>query len=639
MPDRFFTRRASLPIVVALVAFIVYWRTLLPDVSGWGDSAKFQYLAQVWGISHPTGYPVYLLLTWLFSLLPWGTVAYRVNLLSAVCAAAAIGALTVVARHVTRDWAAGAGAALMVAFSPLFWSQAVVAEVYALNALWLALFLALILRWRVTGRQTDLYIALLVYGFSFSHHVSMVLLLPALLLWIIRKEARILFQRRTWLVIAMAIGLGLLPYTYILVRAAQGATYSEFPALEGRSLLDACLDYFSGSQFRSGFLAVFGRGPDALWSRLTLYGQLLVQQFAWWGVCLGGIGLITLWQRERVLLAGLSLALASQLVFSLGYDIIDPEVYFVPSYLVWSLLFAAGLSRLGQLIRRSGGVRLHPIGKGLWIAFCLVLPGLSLSGNWCAVDQSGNFAARRWAEALLQGLESDAVIVMPQPYYYSQKQVLQYVMVAEQSNLDLLFIEPSQVDTWFGRRPVYLLEPLAEITTRYRLEATDSSEEQLDEWLASLPEGAIVVAAVKDEASLRLSDRAAHAWQQVGGKVNLQGCFRCAHALIGVKGASPGAALEASGAGMQTLELPAGTVIGRTGQRTPVHILARSAGLEAGNLGEIWLNGCQVSPQHRGYNIVALTPDDSQLLAAVYADTFESDRVNNVRRYRVLERR
>ena len=73
---------------VALAAFVVYWRTLLPSISPWGDGAKFQYIAQVWGIPHTTGYPLYIPLTRLFSLLPFGDVAYRVNLLSAVCAAA-----------------------------------------------------------------------------------------------------------------------------------------------------------------------------------------------------------------------------------------------------------------------------------------------------------------------------------------------------------------------------------------------------------------------------------------------------------------------------------------------------------------------------------------------------------------------
>lgn len=640
MPERLFAHRASLPLAVALAALIVYWRTLLPDVSAWGDSAKFQYLAQVWGIPHPTGYPVYLLLTRLFALLPWGTLAYRVNLLSAVCAAAAIGVLTLIAFQMSRDRASAAGAALMVAFSPLFWSQAVVAEVYALNALWVALCLALILRWRASGRPADLYIALLVYGLSFSHHMSMVLLLPAFLYWIACKEASILLRPHTWLVIAAAIGLGLLPYTYILVRAAQGASYSEFPTLGERSLLAAWVDYLSGAQFRGGFLAVFGQGPDALWSRVALYGRLLAEQFAWWGVALAGLGSVVLWRRrERVLLVGLVLAFLTQLVFSLGYDVIDPEVYFIPSYLVCSLLIASGLGGLGQLIRRAGGARLRLVSNGLWVGLCLALPGLSLLGNWCAVDQSDNLTARRWAEALLRGLQPNAAIVMPQPYYYSQKQVLQYVMVAERGNLDLQFIEPSQVDAWFGRRPVYLLEPLAEIAERYRLQAIDSSEETLDSWLARLPEGTIVLAAAKDEASLRLSDRAARAWQLVGGQFNLQGCFRCAHALVGVRGAPPGTALEAGGAGLRTLDLPAGALIGNTGQRTPVRITLRSAGLEAGNLGDIWLGGCQVSPQHRGYNIVALAPSSGQLLAAVYADTFESDRVNNVRSYRVLARR
>jgi len=69
--------------------------------------------------------------------------------------------------------------------------------------------------------------------------------------------------------------------------------------------------------------------------------------------------------------------------------------------------------------------------------------------------------------------------------------------------------------------------------------------------------------------------------------------------------------------------------------RAPADIAVRSAGFDDGDVGDISVNGRQVSPRHRGYNVVALDPASGQVVAAVYADTFESDRVDNVRKYRV----
>ena len=69
-----------------LGSLVLYIRTLAPSLL-FGDSAEFQTIAHTLGIGHPTGYPVYVLLARLFTLLPIGEVAYRVNLFSAFCAA------------------------------------------------------------------------------------------------------------------------------------------------------------------------------------------------------------------------------------------------------------------------------------------------------------------------------------------------------------------------------------------------------------------------------------------------------------------------------------------------------------------------------------------------------------------------
>ena len=69
-----------------LLSLGLYIRTLAPGVLP-GDSAEFQVLAHQLGIAHCPGYPIYLLLAKLFTLLPFGEIAYRVNLFSAFMAA------------------------------------------------------------------------------------------------------------------------------------------------------------------------------------------------------------------------------------------------------------------------------------------------------------------------------------------------------------------------------------------------------------------------------------------------------------------------------------------------------------------------------------------------------------------------
>src|SRR3954447_9607546 len=77
--------------LTAVTAFAVYLRTLFPGLGGGGDSAKFQYVGSVLGTPHPPGYPLYVLVSFLFSRLPAGSLAWRMNVMSAFFAALAAG--------------------------------------------------------------------------------------------------------------------------------------------------------------------------------------------------------------------------------------------------------------------------------------------------------------------------------------------------------------------------------------------------------------------------------------------------------------------------------------------------------------------------------------------------------------------
>ena len=131
-------------LLCGVAAFSAYLTSLAPTITwahGSGDSGELVTAAYYLGVAHPTGYPAYVLLGWLFTFLPFGSVAFRVNLLSATSAAVAIAFFVVLiaqaqAQKLPLARAVGAGVgALLLAFSPMFWSQAVVTEVYALNAL------------------------------------------------------------------------------------------------------------------------------------------------------------------------------------------------------------------------------------------------------------------------------------------------------------------------------------------------------------------------------------------------------------------------------------------------------------------------------------------------------------------------
>src|SRR5918995_1725223 len=129
---------------VAGFAFLLYLWTLAPTVLYYErpdllDAAMLQSHVYALGITQPTGYPTYTMLAHLFTYLPFGDPAYQANLASAVFGAAAVFFLFLAGLQLSRRILAAAVGALSFAVGNTFWSQAIIAEVYTMNALFVSL--------------------------------------------------------------------------------------------------------------------------------------------------------------------------------------------------------------------------------------------------------------------------------------------------------------------------------------------------------------------------------------------------------------------------------------------------------------------------------------------------------------------
>ena len=81
------TRVAGLvALLVLLISAVVYFLTLTPTVPFW-DSGEFIGVSTILGIPHPPGTPFYVLVGRMATLVPLGSIAQRVNGLSALAAA------------------------------------------------------------------------------------------------------------------------------------------------------------------------------------------------------------------------------------------------------------------------------------------------------------------------------------------------------------------------------------------------------------------------------------------------------------------------------------------------------------------------------------------------------------------------
>jgi hypothetical protein len=190
--------------VVVLFLFL-YGKTLAVGLLI-SDSAEFQVLSRELGLTHAMGYPIYILLGKLFSLLPVKELPWRINLLSAVSASLALGLLYLLARLVTRNRWIALAAPLACGLTGIFWQNAIIAEVYATSMLASNLILLQVLLWRKTRNAWFLAGAGFIGGLGLGIHSMVLLFGPAILIFLVVGNAR----RKDWLMASAGAIAGLL---------------------------------------------------------------------------------------------------------------------------------------------------------------------------------------------------------------------------------------------------------------------------------------------------------------------------------------------------------------------------------------------------------------------------------------------
>ncbi len=213
------------PFLAFLFLVALYIATLNPSVAG-GDSGELTAAALTGGVPHPSGYPLFALLARFFAALPLGhSPIWRVNLLSAVSMAAAGGLVCAVVQSWTRNAAAGLVAAALFGTNSLVWSHATSAEVFGLNAMFVALAFHLWSRVERTLFRRDVVALLFASGLAMcNHHTFVFVGAPLILrsLWVARCNLG-----ARGLALALVFGLlGLVPYLYLMPASASAAAVS-----------------------------------------------------------------------------------------------------------------------------------------------------------------------------------------------------------------------------------------------------------------------------------------------------------------------------------------------------------------------------------------------------------------------------
>lgn len=416
-PDRADWLQAA---AIAVALFALYAATA-PRSVALEDDGLFVMSSYFLGIEHPPGYPLFTLAGHLFSMLPFGSVAYRVHLLSALFGGLSCGVLWLCVRQLVDGRLPAWLAALGLGLSPVYWSQAIIAEVYTLNTLFLFSVLYLALRAApaegppANGRVLPLLAA--VAGMSLANHYPLMLLAApgiAVLLWPRAQEIR----RRFFLLAALFL-LGVLPYVWLVVRSWAPLPVSFYGPLESwREIW-----FFLG---RRGYGEV-DFSYTSTWldhlNFLVFFWREFFYQFALAGGLLAAAGFALQWRAwgTRVAL-GLTLAFLGPsvvllLVLAFDYDGLHKHmfhVYPLPAYGIGAIWMALGFARLREKLRPA------PTAAACAVLLAAIL-GLGLERNL----RDGSQWSGRYVKTLMDALPKDAIVaargewdLIPMAYFH-----------------------------------------------------------------------------------------------------------------------------------------------------------------------------------------------------------------------------
>ncbi len=323
-------------------------------------------------LPHPPGFPAYLLLGKLFASLPWGEPAWRLNLMSAVMGAGA-GAICTLIGQGEMAFLSG----LSLGLAPLFWSQAIVTEVYAPAAFFSSLLLFLTLlkapAWLLGG----------LWGLGVGLHPSLILFAPVVGLAL--SQRRGIIQA----IVSFSLVSGLLYGPFILAQQANLSPWADLSTLSG------WWSYVSARLYHGYFFSL----PLAFWpKRLLAWAGLVSRQFTPVGALLALWGLLGLWRQSRPLALATASAFGAFSLLAIGYNTPDSSVYLVPALPLAAFWLSLGLSELG-------------LKMGRWRWLLTAIPLIQAILFWGSISLSNDLTAMGWAESVLDKAPPNAILL------------------------------------------------------------------------------------------------------------------------------------------------------------------------------------------------------------------------------------
>ncbi len=460
----------SRPRAALFVATTLAYLATAPGGAFWLDSGELAAAGATLGVPHAPGHPLYVIVAHAASLLPLGPLAFRVAVLSALCAGASVALVFDLARRAVRvtepkvspGVASGVAALVALAFgaTTALWLQANRAEVYTLHLL--TALLATRLAWDVHSGAaprpwaTMAAVALLVGLGGANHHLLMVFHLPALAALLLAERARVHAVVRALPALVGFAALGLALYVLLPLRAATDPLLNyASPDTLGRFVDVVTARVFQPSVTGASTPLTHNAILAADMALVDLGPVLLLAALA---------GLAQMAARAPALALALGLALVGNLLTKLLMDV-DPTNPDDGGYfqMAWAMLAVLAARPLAALLARRGLPRVAGLATA---GLALLIAGVSLAERLPRLALAQVRSPATVESLLLRDVLPGAVVM---PSFYALHFGRLYHAAVEGVRPDLLVVHQSFEGHVGGGRPLAEAlarrgEPFAEVS-------------------------------------------------------------------------------------------------------------------------------------------------------------------------------
>lgn len=312
------------------------------------------------GISHPPGFPVFTWIGHLFTFIPVGDIAYRVNLMSAFFGALVIPIVYMIIRIFAlkskdgfENFASRCGAilgSLSLAFSIYYWSDAEIADKVTLYTFFIASTILVALVWADKKDIRLIYLLSLLFGLSVGAYPTNILYMPSFLVFLFLVDSKVLTNKKTLVsLIGIFIPIVLIPFLYLYIRAWQTPVY----AYADIRNINTFLNFITAREYSHiPFSLPLSKG-------LGLYFRYLFSNVSMVGVVIGVIGIGLSLKRNMLWSAFLASLSFINIFFFAQYNSFDIYLKFFPSYMIFSIFIGLCVWEIPSLFKSSSDYKLR----------------------------------------------------------------------------------------------------------------------------------------------------------------------------------------------------------------------------------------------------------------------------------------